>query len=86
MRQYQGFRNTRGPKQNAKKYQEENQGVAVLSPGPATFFRKDLVMKKNLQPFSPFYWFKKGSCQLLAKEWALSTDKLSRKVAQEQYG
>ena len=27
--------------------------------------------KKILQPFSAIHWFKKGSCQLLAKEWAL---------------
>ena len=41
--------------------------------------------EKILWPFSPFCWFKKGSCQLLAKEWALSTGKLPRKLAQEQY-
>ena len=34
----------------------------------------------------PFRWFKKGSCQLLAKEWALSTSKLPSRRAQEQYG
>ena len=45
-----------------------------------------LVMKLFLQPFSPFRWFKKGSCQLLAKECALSTDKLPRWLAQEQCG
>ena len=49
-----------------------NQGVAGSSPGPATFFHWDLVMKIFLRPFSPFCWFKKGSCQLPAKEWALS--------------
>ena len=32
-----------------------------------TFFRENLVMKKNLRPFSPFRLFKKDSCQLLAK-------------------
>ena len=45
-----------------------------------------LVMKKFLRPFSPFHWFKKGSCQLLAKEYALSTCKLLRSLAQEQCG
>ena len=30
--------------------------------------------------------FKKGSCQLLAKEWALSTGKLPRRLAKEQSG
>ena len=66
-----------------------NQGVAGSSPGPATFFRWDLVMKKILRTFSPFRWFKKGSlgsCQLLAKEWALSTGKLPRRLAKEQCG
>ena len=38
------------------------------------------------QPFSPFRWFKKGSYQLLAKECALSTCKLPRRLAQEQCG
>ena len=51
-----------------------------------TYFRWDLVMKKILRPFSPFRWFKKGSCKLLAKEWALSTGKLPRKIAQEHCG
>ena len=36
--------------------------------------------------FSLFRWFKKSSCQLLAKECALSTGKLPRKLAQEQCG
>ena len=31
-------------------------------------------------------WFKKSSCQLLAKECALSTGKLPRRLAQEQCG
>ena len=30
--------------------------------------------------------FKKGSCQLLAKEWAIGTGKLPRRLAQEQCG
>ena len=42
--------------------------------------------EENLRPFSPFRWFKKGSCQLLAKEWAVNTGKLPRKFAQEQSG
>ena len=36
-------------------------------------------------PFSPFCWFKKASCQLLAKECALRTGKLPRRLAREQY-
>ena len=32
----------------------------------------------------PFHWFKKGSCQLLAKDWALNIGKLCRRLAQEQ--
>ena len=30
-----------------------------------------LIMKYFLRSFSSFRWFKKGSCQFLAKEWAL---------------
>ena len=33
-------------------------------------FLRDWVMKQFLQPFSPYRWFKKGSCQLLPKIWA----------------
>ena len=55
---------------------------SILTSGE-TFFRWDLVMKKILRLFSPFRWSKKSSCQLLAKEWALSTDKLPRRFAQE---
>ena len=51
-----------------------------------TFFRGDLVMKTFLRPFSLFCWFKKSSCQLLAKECALNTGKLPRRLAQEQCG
>ena len=29
-----------------------------------------LIMKYFLRSFSPFRWFKKGSCQFLAKEFA----------------
>ena len=60
-----------------------NQGVAGSSPCQATFFHWDWVMKKILRSFSFFHWFKKGRCQLLAKEWALITDKLPRRLAQE---
>ena len=61
---------------------------AALSsiPNSGTFFRGDLVMKTFLRPFSSFRWFKKSSCQLLAKECALSTGKLPRRLAQEHYG
>ena len=45
-----------------------------------------LVVKVFLRPFSPCRCFKKGSCQLLAKECALNTDKLPRRLAQEQCG
>ena len=48
-----------------------DQEVAGSTPaGSATFFRGDLIMKYFLQSFSPFRWFKKGSCQFLAKECA----------------
>ena len=53
-------------------------------PTSGTFFRGDLVMKTFLWPFSLFRWFKKSSCQLLAKKCALSTGKLPRRLAQEQ--
>ena len=55
-------------------------------PTSGIFFRGDLVMKTFLRPFSLFRWFKKSSCQLLAKECALSTGKLPRRLAQEQFG
>ena len=55
-------------------------------PMSCTFFRGDLVMKTFLRPFSLFRWFKKCSCQLLAKECALSSGKLPRRLAQEQCG
>ena len=53
-------------------------------PTSGTFFRGDVVIKTFLQPFSLFRWFKKSSCQLLAKVCALSTGKLPRRLAQEQ--
>ena len=62
------------------------QAAPSLIPTSGTFFRGDLVMKTFLRPFSFFRWFKKSSCQLLAKEFALSTGKLSRRLPQEQCG
>ena len=48
-----------------------DQEVAGSTPaGSAIFFRGDLIMKYFLQSFSPYCWFKKGSCQFLAKECA----------------
>ena len=41
-------------------------------------------MEKFLRPIPLFCWFKKNSCQLLAKECALS--KLPRSLDQKQYG
>ena len=55
-------------------------------PMSGTFFCGDLVMKTFLWPFSLFRWFKKSSCQLLAKECELSTGKLPWRLAQEQCG
>ena len=55
-------------------------------PTSGTFFCGDLVMKTFLRPFSLFRWFKKSSCQLLEKECALSTGKLPRRLAKEQFG
>ena len=52
-------------------------------PTSSTFFRVNLVMKTFLRPFSLFRWFKKSNCQLLAKECALSTGKLPRRLSQE---
>ena len=60
------------------------QAAPSLIPTSSTFFRGDLVMKTFLRPFSLFRWFKKSSCHLLAKECALSTGKLPRRLAQEQ--
>ena len=55
-------------------------------PTSGTFFCGDLVMKTFLRPISLFRWFKKSSRQLLAKECAISTGKLPRRLAQEQCG
>ena len=62
------------------------QVAPIWIPTSGTFFRGDLVMKKFLRPFSVFRWFKKSSCQLLAKECALSAGKLPRRLAQERCG
>ena len=62
------------------------QAAPSLIPTSGTFFRGDLVMKTFLRPFSLFRWFKKSSCQLPAKECALSTGKLPKRLAQEQCG
>ena len=62
------------------------QVVPSSIPMSNTFFHGDLAMKKLLWPFSLFRWFKKSSCHLLAKECALSTGKLPRRLAQEQCG
>ena len=56
------------------------------SPRPAHSFVETWSWKHFLRPFSLFRWFKKSSCQLLAKECALSTGKLPRRLAQEQCG
>ena len=48
----------------------------------------DLAQKYDDPPWSRyealFRWFKKSSCQLLVKECAPSTDKLPRRLSQEQ--
>ena len=44
----------------------------------STSFREDLFMKLFLRPFFLFCWFKKSSCQLMAKGCALSTGYLPR--------
>ena len=62
------------------------QAVPSSIPTSSTFFRGDLIMKTFLRPFSLFRWFKKSSCQLPAKECALSTGKLPGRLAQEQCG
>ena len=48
-----------------------NQEVAGSTPTRSTtFFRGDLIMKYFLWSFASFRWFKKDSCQFLAKECA----------------
>ena len=40
-----------------------DQVVGSTPTGSGTFFQEDLIMKYFLWSFSPFRWFKKGSCQ-----------------------
>ena len=52
---------------NLQKYQE----VAGSTPAEVgNILSWRLIMKYFLRSFSPFRWFKKGSCQFLAKECA----------------
>ena len=52
-----------------------------------TFIRGGLVMKKKkTTAILPLPLMKKSSCQLLAKEYALSTGKLHRRLAKEKCG
>ena len=55
-------------------------------PTSGIFFHGNLVMKKKTTAILPLPQFKKSSGQLLAKECALSTGKLPRRLAQEQCG
>ena len=49
----------------------ETQEVAGLTPAEVgNILSWRLIMKYFLRSFSPFRWFKKGSCQFLAKECA----------------
>ena len=48
-----------------------DQKVAGLTPAEVgNILSWRLIMKYFLRSFSPFRWFKKGSCQFLAKECA----------------
>ena len=47
--------------------------ILVMESGTILSLR--LIMKSFLPSFSTFRWFKKGSCQVLVKEWAPSTCK-----------
>ena len=47
---------------------------SILSSG--TFLHEELVIEIFLRPFFLFHWFKKGSCQNMAKECNLSTGNL----------
>ena len=49
---------------------DDQEIVGSTPAGLATSFHGDLIMKYFLQSFSPFRWFKKGSCQFLVKECA----------------
>ena len=57
----------------------------VRSSRPAHYFVEIWSWKKSTSILS-LPLFKKGSCQLLAKECALSTGKLPKRLAQEQCG
>ena len=46
------------------------------TPKSGTFFPEALVMEVFLRPFFLFHWFKNSTCQLMAKEYTLSTGKL----------
>ena len=47
-----------------------DQEVAASIPtGSGNIHFERLIMKYFLWSFSPFHWFKKGSCQFLAKEF-----------------
>ena len=59
--------------------------ISFFGPTSGIFFRGDLVMKKKSTAIPPLPR-KKSSCQLLAKECALSIGKLPRRLAQEQCG
>ena len=48
-----------------------DQEVAGSTPAKVgNILSRRLIMKYFLRSFSPFHWFKKGSCQFLAKECA----------------
>ena len=47
-----------------------DQEVAGSTPAEVDILSWRLIMKYFLRSFSPFFWFKKGSCQFLAKECA----------------
>ena len=63
-----------------------NQGVAGSSPGPATFFHLDLVMKKITTTILTLPLIQQGQWSVTGKSWALSTGKLPRRLAQNQCG
>ena len=47
-----------------------DQEVAGSTPAGSQHSFVEIIMKYFLWSFSPFRWFKKGSCQFLAKEFA----------------
>ena len=51
--------------------QTGDQEVAGLTPTEVrNILSRRLIVKYFLRSFSPFHWFKKGSCQFLEKECA----------------